>query len=113
MTKTTMIVTITGTKEEKIQINILLIPIECHASDEAYLKNVIESNKKDSSILLSIIMHKSPKIAFNKIKKSLDKLKEIIEQCESITVKFLHIEEVEKFKETLEKNSILHHFSEN
>jgi hypothetical protein len=108
-----MIATIVDSKSMTHPVNIILVPLRCSVNDETSIKHCIESRKNDPSTLIAILLHDTPKTAMVQLKADLDELKEIIKQCESITVSFIHLDEVEKFIQTREKNDILHNYSPN
>lgn len=104
---------IVNTKDEKVPINVIIVPINCGPNDEEHIKRVIESRKNDPSTLLAIMARDVPRSLFPQLKPILDDVKKLIEVCESIDVSFLDLTEVQDFVKTLKQGSMLHNYCPN
>lgn len=84
-------------KDDEFPVSIVIASIVCSSNDEASIQYTIETHKNDPNIVLGIILKGIPKEKIVEIKPALDHIKNDIEQCESITVRFIDLTEIEKF----------------
>ena len=108
-----LMVSVLTKKEKDSVINIIILPIHCSKNDEPSIKNALESKKNDPRFLIAIMTQYIPRTMIASHKTTLDKVKQMVEHCESLLVDFVDIADVVAKIAAQQKNSVLHDFCPN